>query len=839
MLKHLYKIMGLIIIFILSLWFFGRNMDVINSHIYEETVEITGETFPVISLTSQEMVMNRLYGYSSNIAANAIRESVTVINDTGRIGVNISKHNTDINKLSYELRSVVSNELLDSGEVSAFDKTEEGLQCVIKPDYTFETSTEYSLKIILITDVSKKINYYTRLKYYPETCYLKEKLDFVMDFHNKTMNKDESIAAYIEPDSSADNSTLAYVDINSSFANIVWGELRPSEITDIIPTVKEINIETAAIQLVYYAMADTDSGQCSYYVKEYYRIRYSGERIYLLWFERTVETDLDINNASLNKSQLNMGITADTDMQIISNDAVSRVAFVKNGDVYLYDLTDNVLNKAYSGYINDEEYEYRLYGQHNARIISMDEEGNMTFAVYGYVSHGAYEGKVAIILYRYRVSDSEIEELLYIPFENSYQVLKEDFEEYCYVNGKDVFYFVVDDKIYSYDIVAEKLTCIAESIEDGNFTIVPETNMFIWKENSVLNILNLETENKAVVDAGEGEYVNLIGVIGEHIVYGTGKNKDIRIAADGTKTCNMYRLDIADQSGNIIKTYSKKKIYISGAYVRDNVIYMDRVKKQNGRFVPVGNDNIINRLSTVKASVVLVPRVTQRTMTEWYMSFPSGFEMTEVPEENIINKYIITKENTLYLEENNEKLKYYVYAKGEIKASYLSPAQAVIYADEQQGVVVNSRNRTVWERGGRFNSAQASGIDNVKSSGKVNSIDACIYMMLRSFYINAELSDIAKKDASIYDILAEYVKEPVNLKGCTLDEILYFISMGSPVIAMKDSSHAVLITAYDQNTVTIYDPDNGQSQTMYHNIANDMFAAAGNVFISCMKGEDK
>ncbi len=839
MLKHLYKIMGLIIIFILSLWFFGRNMDVINSHIYEETVEITGETFPVISLTSQEMVMNRLYGYSSNIAANAIRESVTVINDTGRIGVNINKHNTDINKLSYELRSVVSNELLDSGEVSAFDKTEEGLQCVIKPDYTFETSTEYSLKIILITDVSKKINYYTRLKYYPETCYLKEKLDFVMDFHNKTMNKDESIAAYIEPDSSADNSTLAYVDINSSFANIVWGELRPSEITDIIPTVKEINIETAAIQLVYYAMADTDSGQCSYYVKEYYRIRYSGERIYLLWFERTVETDLDINNASLNKSQLNMGITADTDMQIISNDAVSRVAFVKNGDVYLYDLTDNVLNKAYSGYINDEEYEYRLYGQHNARIISMDEEGNMTFAVYGYVSHGAYEGKVAIILYRYRVSDSEIEELLYIPFENSYQVLKEDFEEYCYVNGKDVFYFVVDDKIYSYDIVAEKLTCIAESIEDGNFTIVPETNMFIWKENSVLNILNLETENKAVVDAGEGEYVNLIGVIGEHIVYGTGKNKDIRIAADGTKTCNMYRLDIADQSGNIIKTYSKKKIYISGAYVRDNVIYMDRVKKQNGRFVPVGNDNIINRLSTVKASVVLVPRVTQRTMTEWYMSFPSGFEMTEVPEENIINKYIITKENTLYLEENNEKLKYYVYAKGEIKASYLSPAQAVIYADEQQGVVVNSRNRTVWERGGRFNSAQASGIDNVKSSGKVNSIDACIYMMLRSFYINAELSDIAKKDASIYDILAEYVKEPVNLKGCTLDEILYFISMGSPVIAMKDSSHAVLITAYDQNTVTIYDPDNGQSQTMYHNIANDMFAAAGNVFISCMKGEDK
>lgn len=839
MLKHLYKILGLVAVFVLALWFFGRNMDVMNSNIYNETVETTEETFPVISIVSQDINVNRLYGYSSNIAANAIRESVTVINDSRNIGININKHKTDINKLSYELRSVTTNELLDSGEVSAFDGTDTGLSCTIKPDYAFATSTEYSLKIVLITDVSRKINYYTRIKYYPESCHLKEKLDFVMDFHNKTIRKDESIASYIEPDSSADNSTLAYVDINSSYSNIVWGKLEPEEITDIIPTIKEINIETAGIQLVYYVTADTDSGPCSYYVKEYYRVRYSGERIYLLWFERTLETVLDISHASLNKSQISMGITNDTDMQIVSNDAVSRVAFVKNGNVYIYDLTRNILIRAYSGYINEEEYEYRLYGQQNSRVISMDEEGNTTFAVYGYVSHGAYEGKVAIILYRYRVSDSEIEELLYIPFSNSYQVLKEDFEEYCYINGKDVFYFVVDGKIYSYDIVAGKLTCIAQNIEDDNFTIVPENNMFIWKENEVLNMLDLESGNKAVISAGEAEYVRLIGVIGEHIVYGTGKNSDIRIAADGTRTYNMYRLDIADNAGNIIKTYRKKKLYISNAYVKDNVVYMDRTRKQRGAFVPVSGDNIINRLNVVKQSVSLVSRVTERTMTEWYMSFPSGFQMTEIPEETVINKYVLTKENTLYLEENKEKLKYYVYAKGEIKASYFTPAQAVIYADEQQGVVINSKNRMVWERGGRFNSASVSGIDNTKSSSKADSIDVCVYMLLKSFYINVSQDDIAKEDKSIYDILAGYVEEPVNLKGCTLDEILYFVSMGSPVIAMKDNSHAVLITAYDQSTVTIYDPDTGQSQKMYQASADEMFAASGNIFISCMKGESE
>ncbi len=840
MLKHIYKIMGLIAVFVLSLWFFGRNMDVMNSNVYNETVESTEETFPVINIDSGNIKINRLYGYSSNIAANAIRESVTVINDAGQIGININKHKTEINKLSYEFRSVMTNELLDSGEVSAFDKDDEGgLSCTIKPDYAFKTSTEYSLKIILITDVSKKINYYTRVKYYPDGCYLKEKLDFVMDFHDKTMKKDGSIASYIEPDSSADNSTLAYTDIKSSFANITWGKLEPAEVTEIMPTVKEINIETAGIQLVYYVTADTDSGACSYYVKEYYRVRYSNERMYLLWFERTMEAAFDISHASLNKNQLNMGITNDTDMQIVQNDAVSKAAFVKNGNVYLYDMTRNELIRAYSCYIDGDEYEYRLYGQQDARIISMDEEGNMTFAVYGYVSHGAYEGKVAIILYRYRISDGEIEELLYIPFEHSYQVLKEDFEEYCYVNGKDIFFFVLDGRIYSYDIVAEKLTCIAENIDGGNFTIVPENNMFIWKENAELNMLNLESENKAVISAGEDEYVNLIGVTGGNIVYGTGRNSDIRIAADGTRTYNMYRLDIMDREGNIIKTYSKKKFYISGAYVKDNVVYLERTKKQNGKFIAVGGDNIINRLVMEKLAVSLVPRVTERAMTEWYMSFPSGFEMAEVPEETVINKYIITKEKPLYLEDNKERLKYYVYAKGGISASYFLAAQAVIYADEQQGVVINSKNRTVWERGGRFNSASVSGITDTKSSAKADSIDVCVYMLLKSLYVNVSLNDITGKDKSIYDILAEYVEEPVNLKGCTLDEILYFVSMGSPVIAMKDNSHAVLITAYDQNTVTVYDPDTGQSQKMYQGSADEMFKSSGNIFISCVKGENE
>lgn len=840
MLKHLYKVMGLVIVFAAALWFFGKYIEEINVYTPGNTVEAKGETYPVLYISSSGKDMNRLYGYSSNIPVSMMRESITVLDDSKLFGVNIREYGTAINKLNYEVRSCDTGELMDSGSVSALTNEDDMRVCNIKPDCEFETSKEYSLKITLITSVSRKIDYYTRIKYYPEECHVPEKIDFVMNFHNMTINKDENAATYIEPSAAADNTTLAYVDIHSSFANVTWGSLTPSVITDIIPTVKEINIETAAVQLVYYATAETDAGTETFYVKEYYRIKYTSGRMYLLWYERTMESMLDVSLSSLNKSELNMGITSDTDMQIVVNDAGTRVSFEKFGDVYMYDLAENKLNRIYSQYFEQDISERKLYRQQDARIISMDEEGNVTFAVYGYISHGGYEGKVAVILYRYHVSDNALEELVYIPFETPYQLLKENFDKYCYINGKDVFYFVIDGRIYSYDIVADKLTLITEDAGDGHFTIIKDSNIFAWEESGGLIVLNLETGKRMDIMPSENQYVRLVGVIGGSIVYGTGKNSDITRTADGTVQYIMQKLDIMNMDGNIVKTYKVKQHYISNAYVKDNVVYIDRVKKKaDGSFVSVPSDNIINRLDIKETSVKLTSRVSDKSMTEWYMSFPQSFVMETYPAESVVSKYIINEEHVLYLDEYEKPVKYYVYAKGDIKASFSSPAEAVVYADNEQGVVLNQNNRIVWERGGRFNSKTVSGIEQIKTSRKVDSIDACIYMLLHSRYIQVKPSDIAAKDGGIMDILSQYVSEPLNLCGINLDEALYFVSSGCPVIAMKDGSHAVIITAYTQTGVTIYDPQTGQSQTMYHANADSMFYSAGNIFYSVIKEENK
>ena len=40
-----------------------------------------------------------------------------------------------------------------------------------------------------------------------------------------------------------------------------------------------------------------------------------------------------------------------------------------------------------------------LYDQHAIKIISMDKDGNTTFAVYGYMNRGEHEGEVGAAIY--------------------------------------------------------------------------------------------------------------------------------------------------------------------------------------------------------------------------------------------------------------------------------------------------------------------------------------------------------------------------------------------------------------------------------------------------------
>lgn len=83
------------------------------------------------------------------------------------------------------------------------------------------------------------------------------------------------------------------------------------------------------------------------------------------------------------------------------------------------------------------------------------------------------------------------------------------------------------------------------------------------------------------------------------------------------------------------------------------------------------------------------------------------------------------------------------------------------------------------------------------------------------------------------DILTQYMKkEPINLTGSTLEEVLYYVSEGRAVIAMKSNGQAVLITEYDEFNITMIDPELGRTWKEGYKDGSKMFEKAGNIFIS-------
>ncbi|MFA9464750.1 MAG: hypothetical protein ACERKN_10730 [Velocimicrobium sp.] len=836
--KHIYKTVILFTIFILALFFMSKNIKE-EQITLEKTVEMEDATFPLMYVVVDGYTLNRLHGYSSNIDANVIREAITPINQEKEMTVEFAENETVIKKIKYEIRTLKNNELLDSGTISALDVTDNGKSTRIKLEATLETSTEYAMKITVITDESRKINYYTRIKYYETDDYLQKKMDFVEEFHEKSLDKEKAkdLTMYLESDGSEADNDFAKVTIHSSFDMFSWGELQPKVLTEIVPTIKEFNVEIASIQLEYFVQLKNDSGTEVYDVKEFYRIRYTANRIYLLNYERTMESLFDIDLTSLAKSEFKIGVTNEKNMQIITSAENGKVSFVHGGELWYYNLPENRAIRVFSFRNQGEDYLRDDYDQHDIQILSMDDGGNMDFIVYGYMNRGDYEGKVALVLYHYSADTNRIKELVYIPLETTYQMLKEDMSDFSYVSQKGVFYFTIQDCVYSYNISSKKLKTIVNSANKNSFTVMKESHGIAWIDKDdakTLHIMDLETEKQKKISAKEGEIVRIFGSIASNVIFGYVKEDDIKETTEGKVYTPAYNIEITDMKGNIVKTYQQKNAYIVDSEMSGNIIKLYRVKKVDGTYANISDDSILTQGELQTPIISVKTRAPKLMLTEAYLSLPDGFVMEKKPKVKTTLNAILSEDTTLHLPQEkiiNEK--YYVYAFGGIEGAFSEASDAIILADEQMGIVVNWENRLVFERSGKFNRKTIGQIKETMTGDGVDSVGACLYMVLQHNQISAKANELSRGKTSIYDTLEKSLEDPINLTGCTLDEVLYMVSNGSLVIAMKNDNNAIVITGYDESSVSYFDPMAG-STTIGLSKAKTMFENAGNIYISYM-----
>ncbi|MCR4605887.1 MAG: hypothetical protein K5639_07825 [Eubacterium sp.] len=843
MAKIIYKALGLLVIFVASLWFFGQGLET-NHEVAESAQVMEDESFPVLTIETQGKTINPLYGYAATMEPSVVRETMTPLDESKTITLHINKSKNYLTEITYRIIDKESNEVYDTQSVKGFTSDQKEVRLVLS--YALATSTEYILDIGGVMSDGREVHYYTRLKYYIDNSGFDAKMAFAKKFHEDTFQKSkmESIAKYLETNVKKSNSTLAKVSITSSSDLVTWAGMSPKVISDEYVSVLEYNMETACIQYNYFVKANTNSGEETYHVKEFYRVRHAFNQDYLLNFERTMEADFDPSLANQTLSQIKIGITSKTTGNLIPKNDGKGVFFSRNGVVYFYDMVNNSITPIYSIFSEEASYLQRAYDENDIRLIAVDDEESLYFSVYGYQPRGAYEGDVGIILYKYSQAEG-IEELVNLPMSTTFRQLNVDFDPYGYVSPRDVYYFTVANTVYAYNISGQRLEILQENVKDISFQTMESSNCYVWSSSLAegygdnITIYHLENdEHQLISKPDEESYIRLLGTIENNVVYGFVNKNDIKKQSDGTKIVPCYELLIADTNGKVVKTYEKEGCYIQSADGKGNVVSIKLCKKVNGGYKDAGEDSILNRSDLKASKFAYTSRSTTKSLLEWYIKFPSTFTMRGEIKEQESDEKIRTGNRSVRLESSGIE-KYYISALGRFTKAFENVKDAIHEADKQMGVVISGDHQVVWERSGAFNQNNLGDLTLVKSSNSVSNLAACAAMVLnQASDQDISASELSKSKDNLYDMLAMHISKPLNLKECTLEQVIYFVSNNKPVIAMTSDSKAVVIGGYTMKNLTIYDPDHGKKK-VNRRIYEEIFKSKGNRFLSYMEDYKK
>ena len=598
--KGTIKAIVLPVVFVLAVMIFSFMTNQTNEDL---TTEMSEATLPVLTLYDGNTAINELYGYTEKMDAAYMRDTITPIGENRLLPVTVQTYQTAVDKISYEIRSLDAQRLIANADVTSYTENKGMISMELPIQNLLEKNEEYLL-VIQLESGDRTIYYYTRI-IESQNSYVSECIDFVKQFNDTTFDSEKasSLSTYMEK-TTGDNTTLQYVTLNNSLNQVSWAEFHGTRLTTPVPSVKEITSTYNVIVLDYVVTRVGQNGQSEYYnVEEYYRVRYTNTRMYLLNFERTMEEIFRGENDSISGNDILLGIRS-KDVEYQTNESGKVVAFVQEGELWSYNQEANTLAKVFSfrGYEGVDDREN--YGEHDIKIVNIDEAGSIDYIVYGYMNRGIHEGTVGIAVYHYDSLANTNEEQVFIPSSQSYEVMKSELGQLMYVTESGAFYIMVDGNVYGIDLNSMDTKVLVEGLSDEAVAISESNRFLAWVDPSAIrgsgtiHIIDFVTEKVTDVTESTSDYVKPLGFMQEDFVYGVAKSADVVVDAAGNTLFPMYQVKIMDTSSEeheVLKTYEKPGYYVQNIAISGYTIYLNRIQNNGTAYVDADQDMIMNR----------------------------------------------------------------------------------------------------------------------------------------------------------------------------------------------------------------------------------------------------
>lgn len=808
------------------------------------TMTMEEATLPVMQFVYNDTVLNELHGYTQEMDMLSMRDGLIPIGDNRTLDMEVMTYGQTIDNLSYKIRSMDSERLLVEEESADITISQDKVDCQVKLPSLFEDNVEYNMEIS-ITMGSEKVYYYTRIVCAPE-CYTDETLAFALQFHSYTFRDDASsfIPTYMDP-ATGDATNLAYVDLSCTLGQITWGKFEGVKLTDPVASFKEINPSYNVITLNYVMTNVNENNEVEYYnVEEYYRLRQTSTRIYVLNFERKMNQIFrSENDFLLGTTAIQLGIR-DKDVEFLANDSGDAIAFVQEGELWNYDRINNTITQVFSFHgiegINNREN----WDQHDIKVVRVDEAGSISFLVYGYMNRGIHEGEVGVGVYYYDALSQTVEEEVFILTDKSYEVLKAELGKLMYVNEQKQFFFLLNNNVYKIDLTTFKVETLVEADTRECYAVSESGRYLAWIPQENLNSsesITLEDLKMGItyqISSGSNTYVKPITFIGEDFVYGVANKGDVKKDAVGNLMFPMSTIEIlntSEEKQEVIKTYRPHAGKIGDVSVDANNVYLQLVTESNGRYTEIGSDTIMNRETEAVNGVSIATTRSEVKQTQVSLTMKDIGKAEDA--EIILPKHIVLEENRTVAFELETQGNYYVYVKGAVLLATKDAAEAIRVANTNYGVVVDSDVNYVFKRERSANQTALGNLLPNEADVNASSMTKCISIMLKREGAGIGVSDLIEAGQTPIEIVTNTFKDyrVLELQGCVMDELLYFIDQGTPVLAKTGNNQAILLIGYSANYVYYYEPNSGQTKTVGYEEIDDLFYQGGEYFIAYVK----
>lgn len=844
--KAILKGMFLGIVFALSLVIISAVMNQGNT---DMTTEMGEPTYPIVSMSVKGHKVNSLHGYAQNMQSAYLRDTLQPVESDRKIAVQVDTYGSKISEIAFEVRSLEGKRLVESTEVTDYEQQSDVISFDITLKDLVENDKEYLLVFLITPEGSASIRYYTRIVM-SDSLHMQEKLDYIVDFHERTFDKEAAaeLTKYLESNSEGDNTTFDKVTIHSSFNQVTWGDLSVNKITEPDIAIKELTEQTGSFRMEYLASVKEGKDVSFYRISEYYRVRYTPDRMYLLDYERDMHQVFDEEADVYINDKIILGIIGD-DTSLEESDGGNVFTFVVEDKLYSYNVTDNKLARLFSFYENTEQLTdaRSTYDKHDIKVLNVDETGNVAFLVYGYMNRGRHEGNVGVAVYGYNSMTNTVEEQVYIPYDKSYELLKTEINKLSYLNNANIYYFMMNGSVYAVNLESESCQTIVSGLRENGYHVSDSNKMIVWQEgddlyaSSRLILMNLNTQTQTAINAGGGECISVVGFMEEDLIYGLARKNDVIRNNMGNTTFPMYCLKIQSDNGVVLKTYQKPDIYVVDSTIEDNQLTLSRVTWEEDKqvYTPTTDDQIMSTEEVKTGSNILSYVVTEHFETICQIDVKNEIDRKGL---KLLTPKEVLFEGTRSIsvpEQEQPESYYYVYGKNGIEGIYENPGKAVGLAYTLSAVVVNDDGDYIWKRENRSTRNQIMAITEDEASENRSSLAVCLETILQYEGISRSVNRLLERGDTILDILQSDLSKCtiLDLSGCTLDAVLYYVNQDIPVLATLDDGNAVLIVGFNELNIVLMDPVTGTLYKKGMNDSTEWLTENGNRFITYMRKE--